>query len=195
MKTIFTTLFFTFTLISSFAQTESGSSKHLAFKGVPIDGTLNDYVSKMKESGFEPVKTEDRSALLKGDFASYKNCIVAVTTLKQKDLVSKITVRFPDCDTWSSLTSNYFNLKDLLTQKYGNFSECVEKFQSHVKDDDLSKMLQVKLNNCKYYTVYETDKGTIRLSIEDEGGRCFVRLAYSDKMNNETIKKGDINDL
>ncbi|HET7002179.1 MAG TPA: hypothetical protein VFI33_12745, partial [Puia sp.] len=163
MKTIFTTLFLTFTLITSFGQITSESSKHLSFKGVPIDGTLNDYVSKMKDSGFDPVKTEDRAALLKGDFASYKNCIVGVTTLKQKDLVNKITVKFPDCDTWSSLTTNYFNLKEMLTEKYGKFSDCVEKFQSHVADDDLSKMLQVKLNNCKYYTVYETDKGTIQL--------------------------------
>jgi hypothetical protein len=195
MKTIFSTLFFIFTLITSFAQTNSDASKHLSFKGVPIDGTLDDYVSKMKNTGFDQIKKEDRSALLKGDFASYKNCTVAVTTLKQKDLVSNIAVRFPDCDTWSSLTSNYFNLKDLLTEKYGKFSDCVEKFQTHVKDDDLSKMLQVKLDACKYYTVYETDKGTIRLSIEEEGGRCFVKLAYSDKVNNETIKKKAIDDL
>ena len=195
MKTIFTTLFFTFTLITSFSQTTSESSKHLSFKGVPIDGTLSDYVSRMKDGGFDQIKSEDRTALLKGDFATYKNCVVSVATLKQKDLVNKITVKFPDCDTWTTLTANYFNLKEMLTTKYGNFSDCVEKFQNHVKDDDLSKMLQVKLNNCKYYTVYETDKGTIRLSIETDAGRCFVKLAYLDKMNSETIKKGALDDL
>ena len=196
MKTIFSTLFFTLTVMTSFAQIKSDSSKHLAFKGVPIDGTLNEYVSKMKNSGFTQIKTEDGVALLEGDFASYKNCILEVITLKQKDLVSKITVIFPDCDTWSSLTSNYFNLKEMLTEKYGKLSDCVEKFQSHTPDDDLSKMLEVKLDACKYYTTYETEKGTIKLSIEhDSRSRCFVKLAYFDKINSGTIKKEALNDL
>ena len=59
----------------------------------------------MKQNGFTHIGTEDGVAMLKGDFASYKNCIVGVATLKQKDLVSKITVIFPECDTWS-----YFRL-------------------------------------------------------------------------------------
>jgi hypothetical protein len=195
MKTILSTLFFTFTFATSFTQIKSDSSKHLSFKGIPIDGTLNEYVSKMRESGFDQIRMENGAAVLKGDFASYKNCIVGVTTLKQKDLVSKITVKFPYCDTWSSLTANYFDLKEMLTEKYGKFSDCVEKFQSHVPDDDLSKMLQVKLDACKYYTIYNTEKGSLQLSIENEGGRCFVKLAYLDKMNSETIKKKALDDL
>jgi len=189
------TLFFAFTLMTAFTQIKSDSSKHLSFKGVPIDGTLNDYVSKMQNNGFVQIKSEEGAALLKGDFASYKNCIVGVTTLKQKDLVSKITVKFPDCDDWSSLSSNYFNLKEMLTEKYGNFSDCVEKFQSRTPDDDLSKMLQVKLDACKYHTIYNTEKGTIQLSIENKSGRCFVKLAYVDKLNSDNIKKKALDDL
>jgi hypothetical protein len=72
---------------------------HLAFKGVPIDGTLEEYVSKMKKSGFTHSGTKDGVAILEGDFASYKSCIVGVSTLKQKNLVSKIAVIFPGRDT------------------------------------------------------------------------------------------------
>jgi hypothetical protein len=148
MKTIFSAPFFALTVMSSFAQIKSDSSKHLSFKGVPINGTLNEYVSKMKMNGFTQIGTEDGVALLKGDFASYKNCIIGVSTLKQKDLVSKISVIFPECDTWSSLTSSYFNLKEMLTEKYGKLADCVEKFQSPTLDNDLSKMYQVKLDAC-----------------------------------------------
>ena len=196
MKTIFTSLLFTLTVMNSFAQTKSDSSKHLTFKGVPIDGTLNEYVLKMKKSGFTHTGTKDGIALLKGDFASYKNCIVGVSTLKQKDLVSKIAVMFPDRDTWSSLSSNYFNLKELLTEKYGDLSESVEEFQSYTPEDDGSKMIQVNLGACKYYTTYETAKGTIQLSIEYDGvTRCFVKLAYFDKINSEAVKKQALDDL
>ena len=78
------------------AQETANSSEHLTFKGVPIDGTLNEYVSKLKRSGFTHIGIENGIAMLKGDFAAYKNCIIGVSTLKQKDLVSKIAVIFPE---------------------------------------------------------------------------------------------------
>ena len=81
-------------IFTSFSQTKSDTSRHLTFKGVPIDGTLADYILKMKKSGFTHKGTKDGVAVLEGDFASYKKCIVGVSTLKQKDLVSKIVVFF-----------------------------------------------------------------------------------------------------
>lgn len=108
-------MFFALTTTLIYAQ----SSEHLSFKGVPIDGTLNEYVAKMKQSGFTMLGTEDGVAMLKGDFASYKGCIIGVSTLNGKDLVSKITVIFPSYESWSLLASNYFNLKEMLTEKYG----------------------------------------------------------------------------
>ena len=67
----------------------------MSFKGVPIDGTLNEYVAKMKQSGFQYLGSEDGTAMLKGDFAGYKNCHVGVTTLNKMDLVHKILRDFP----------------------------------------------------------------------------------------------------
>jgi len=182
--------------MTSFAQVKQDTSKHLTFKGVPIDGTLAEYVSKMKKSGFIHKGTKNGISILEGDFASYKNCIIGVSTLKQKDLVSKIAVIFPDRETWSSLSSNYFNLKELLTEKYGEPSESEEEFQSYTPDDDGSKMIQVQLGACKYYATYETEKGSIQLTIEHDGvTRCFVKLAYFDKINSETVKKQALDDL
>ena len=111
-------------------------------------------------------------------------------------MVGKIVVIFPDRETWSSLSSNYFNLKELLTEKYGKSSESVEEFQSYTPDDDGSKMIKVKLDACKYYTTYETEKGTIQLAVEhNDSGDCFVRLIYLDKINSETVKKQALDDL
>lgn len=196
MKTLLFVLLFVATSFSSFSQTKLDTSKHLTFKGVPIDGTLADYILKMKKGGFTHKGTKDGVAILEGDFASYKNCIVGVSTLKQKDLVSKIIVLFPDRETWSALSSNYFNLKELLTEKYGKPSESVEEFQSYTPDDDGSKLTQVQLGACKYYTTFETGKGSIQLTIEHDGvTRCFVKLAYFDKLNGDTIKKQALDDL
>ncbi len=196
MKKIFSALVFTLTVITCFAQVKSDTSKHLTFKGVPINGTLAEFVTSMKKSGFVQKGTKEGIAILEGDFASYKNCIVGVSTLKNKDLVSKIAVMFPSLKTWSSLSTNYFHLKELLTEKYGKPSESVEKFQSYTPDDDGSKITQVELGACKYYTTFETEKGTIQLAIEHDGmTSCFIKLAYFDKINSETIKKQALDDL
>jgi len=194
MKTKFLTLIFALTTMLTFAQT----SEHLSFKGVPIDGTLDEYVSKMKQNGFTHIGTEDGTAILNGDFAGYKDCYVGVSTLNQKDLVHKIAVIFPERETWSTLSGNYFDLKKMLTEKYGKPSDVVEKFEgsSYSQKDDNSKMYEVKMDRCKYYSIWLTDKGEIQLSIEHESVvRCFVRLGYFDKINSEIIKAKAIDDL
>ena len=179
MKTEFLTLFISLTTMLTFAQT----SEHLSFKGIPIDGTLDQYVSKMKQSGFTNLSTEDGTVLLSGDFAGYKGCMVGVSTLKQKDLVYKIGVVFPAKDTWSTLSGNYSDLKQMLTEKYGKPSDVVEKFD-------------VKFDRCKYYSIWQTDKGEIQLSIDHNRLiSCFVKLAYFDKINSDIINAKAKDDL
>jgi hypothetical protein len=209
MKRHFFTLIFVLTTMLTFAQT----SEHLSFKNVPIDGTLDEYVAKMKQSGFTMRSaensgllfrsstmhsTENGVAILKGDFAAYKNCIVSVVTLKGKDLVSKVTVTFPSKDTWSGLSGIYFDLKQMLTEKYGKPSDVVEKFDvpsySQPKDDN-DKIFEVKMNRCEYYTIFETAKGSIRLTIMPVDMECYVTLAYIDKINSEIIRAKAIDDL
>lgn len=75
-------------VLSSFAQ----SSEHLKFKGVLIDGTLNEYVLKMKQVGFQLIEKDDGVALLEGEFARYRGCLIAVSTLKSVNVVNTIDV-------------------------------------------------------------------------------------------------------
>jgi len=193
MKTKILTIIFALTTILTLAQT----SEHLSFKGIPIDGTLDEYVSKMKQNGFTHLGTEDGTALLKGDFAGYKSCIVGVSTLKQKDLVHKIAVIFPDKEIWSTLSGNYFDLKQMLTEKYGKPSDVVEKFDTYSQpNDDNRKMYEVEFDRCKYYSIYESQNGTIELSIGHDGvTSCYVQLVYFDKINSDIIKKKAKGDL
>jgi len=181
------------TITSNYSQ----SSDHLAFKGVPIDGTLKEYVSKMEQEGFTNLGIKDQTGILIGEFAGYKNCNIDVATLKQKDLVYKIAVLFPEKDTWSTLSGNYFDLKDMLTEKYGKPSEVVEKFDSYSQPrDDNDKMYKVKFDNCKYSSIWKTDKGEIQLSIQHQGViTCYVVLSYSDKINSNIIKTKAKRDL
>lgn len=182
-------------VVTAFCQNKSDTSKHLAFKGVPIDGTLNDFVAKLKKSGLTYISTSDGIAQFKGEFSGYKDC--TIYALSQKDLVYRVGVIFPDQSTWSGLSDNYFNLKRLLIEKYGEFTAIVkEEFQSRYVDDDNSKMHEVKMGRCKYSLTTGTTEGVIELSIKNIGvSHCFVQLIYEDKINGELKQKQAKDDL
>ena len=135
--------------LSSFAQTDA---QHLKFKGVPIDGTLAAYVSKMKAAGFSDLGIKDGTAVLQGDFAGFKGCIIGVSTLKTTNVVNTIGVIFPECDNWSKLENNYQTLKEMLIQKYGEPADCVEKFQSYSQPNDDG----LRLTFCEWTNVHIT---------------------------------------
>ena len=196
MKKIIITLSLLMVLVlSSFAL----NSEHLKFKGVPIDGTLNEYVSKMKQAGFVLEGTEDGVALLSGEFAGYSDCIVGVKTLQKLNLVHEIVVLFPSQDKWAGLNYDYERLKTMLSKKYGEPDECVEKFNapSYMITDDNDKMRQVENNNCEYYSKYDTNNGSITLTISNDGYEfgCRVKLFYTDKINSEIFDDAAMEDL
>ncbi len=193
MKTKFLLIFSLFFLALLQAQT----SEHLTFKGVPIDGKLTEFVAKMKLAGFTHLQTTDGVAFLSGDFAGYKKCMVGVSTLKQNDLVNKAVVIFPDLSSWGALENNYLNLKLLLSEKYGEPTTVLEQFETKVQylDDNL-RLTYLQLDQCKYYSVWDTNKGTIQLGIDHNGiESCFVKLAYFDKINSAIIETNAKDDL
>jgi len=189
-------IFFTWVFMLLAAVVLAQQPQHLLFKGVPIDGTMDAYILQMKQAGFTLIKTEDGAALLIGDFAGHKNCSLFVTTLKQKNLVYKITVHFSDKETWLPLFGNYAEIKQLLTEKYGNPTEVIEKFDRRTEAlDDMIRMMDVRSDRCKYSSNWNTDKGTIVLSIDHIGYNTFVKLEYFDKINGAVIKLKAKDDL
>ncbi len=218
-------------IVNTFVLLAQTKSEHLTFKGIPIDGTLNEFVEKMKQCGFRATnikenitklrkelekinnpevetvlnlilalseaENDNKLVKLKGDFAGYRNCSVFVGVLEYKDLVDRIGVVFPECDLWSSLSSNYFSLKEMLIQKYGQPSDCTEKFQSYSEPtNDKDRIYEVRMGRCEYNAIWQIEKGKICLSIqyEDRYG-CFVALRYIDKINSEIMKAEAMNDL
>ena len=193
MKKIVVTLF----LLMSFTLTFAQSSEHLKFKGVPIDGTLSEYVSKMKQAGFQLVGTDDGVALLEGEFAGYRGCLIAVSTLKSVNVVNTIGVVFPARENWSSLEGDYEHLKSMLTEKYGEPSDVVEEFQGYGDPQtDQEKWINLMTDNYTWYTIFETENGDIQLSLEKgDYGEYFVLLKYFDKINTEAVRSAAMEDL
>ena len=171
-------------------------SEHLTFKGIPIDGTLRQFTTQLVQKGFTKLSSENGQAVLKGDFAGYKDCYVLVSTIEQRDLVYMTGVMFPDLDQWGLLENNYQKLKEMLTKKYGKPAEVVEDFQSRLKPKtDRDKLYELKFDRCTYKTIFETEKGRIVVSLAHEVSKCFVVLAYVDGINGGLAQDAAMDDL
>lgn len=167
--------------IASIAQTSTG---HLTFKGIPIDGTLKEFVSKLEKTGLSYFGEYNGSAILEGEFAGCKECQIWVNTIEGSDVVRSVAVCFPATDEWSMLESNYRMIKNVLTKKYGAPCECTEEFQGYgYPRDNSDKLLRLKMDKCTYKTIYYNSNGVITLSLAHTILRTFVVLFY---VNNDT---------
>ena len=151
----------------------------------------------MVKAGFHYEGTQDGIAILSGDFAGYKGCMVGVSTLKNLDVVSRIAVLFPNKDTWSAVLIDYETLKAMLTEKYGTPSDSKEKFTSYVGDSNDLMMLALKEGEYVWYTTFTTELGDIELTIMSgtEYDTAMVRLSYHDKANSEKVRNAAMDDL
>lgn len=176
------------------AQTDN---PHLTFKGIPIDGELNLFISKLKNEGFTVYRSSDGTDALLGEFASYKDCTIIPNAVTSRKIVNRVGVALPFADNWATLSARYYSLKTMLIKKYGNYSRCTENFQTGLTDLDNSfKTALVLRGNCTYETVFSTPKGDITLAIGGGTGKeATVMLFYQDKINSELGSDKAMDDL
>ena len=84
----------------------------------------------------------------------------------------------------------------MLSQKYGVPTEVVEQFQnSPVPKTNNDKLFELSMDRCTWYTLYETPKGDIKLSLQKVDWDYFVSLMYYDKINTDAVRSSAIDDL
>ncbi len=188
MKKLFIVLF---AILGLFAKAQE--SQHLSIEGVPIDGTKNEFISKLKQKGLKQDPKEPR--VLTGKFAGYSNCKVYAISDDDKNLMYGAAVIFPDADNWKILSSNYFSIKNMLTEKYGDPIEEIEEFQQPYSwSNDTQKFHEVIMGRVTYKSKFSNEKGSIILSIEQiEHLVCYVNLIYFD-YTNATLVLGNAQD-
>ena len=153
----------------------SAQTNHMKFKGIPMEGTLNSFVQKLKAKGYTYLGQEDGIAILKGEFATIKGCTVFVNRFSDRDQVNMVGVVFPEEKTWNAITTSYYLLKDMLTEKYGK-PDCVEEFS---KRDPQS-----------------CENGNIQLSMKKTNTlAASVFLRYIDNENADETRKKMMDDL
>ena len=194
MRTRSITLLFAllFGFIISFAQIG-----HLKFKGVPIDGTLNSFTSKLTKKGFSVIQKGDNTTLMNGSFAGQNDCLAYIFRDEKIDVVNGVVLYFPSLDSWSALEGQYNSIKDLLIEKYGKPADVIEEFQSRVQPrDDNCKLHELKFDRCTYKTIFEIEEGRIILALAKlDYNECCVSLVYADAINGTISRQSMLEDL
>lgn len=172
----------------------TATSSHLEFKGIPIDGSIEDFASKLKRNGFESMRTHDNDIYFEGDFAGY-DCRVTIESTSS-GTVCAVKAFMEGPNDWQPIEDNYKTLKTALTKKYGKPAKCVERFTSYLQPQSNSeKYYNLSFGECNYVTTFKTDKGTIILSIAKEDFDEGVALIYQDKENSKIAASDMLDEL
>ena len=164
--------------LSSFAQ----DPQHLEFKGISLDGKLSDFVSRLSKEGFTfKGYVRDYVAVMEGIFAGNYATIHILATPKSK-IVWKTTVNYNEIESWSSLKSDYLNMKELFTKKYGEPEAHYEFFSSPYYEGDGYELQALRKEKCDYISFYRLPLGGVIVQISQFG---YIQMSYEDKINSK----------
>lgn len=155
---------------------------HLTFKGIPINGNVSDFVNKMKEDGFTLKQTfSDGSAVMEGKFAD-KYCDLYVLATPTSKTVWKVAVMLKkEYTNWPDIESDYNELKNLYSIKYGSPLDDFSFFSSPYKLGDGYEMTALRMDKCSYMVLYKVeDIGHIAINMTT---LCKISIAYEDSIN------------
>ncbi len=169
--------------------------EHLEFMGIPIDGPLETFVEKLESKGLKRGTDLETAFLMEGNFAGYSDCSIYIYSSGRDDYVYMVAASIIGT-TWNTLSSCYFYLKNMLSQKYGVPSQHVETFESMQQPtSDTERMYYLQLNKCNYETVFSLPNGSISLKIMYVPGASSVLLMYIDAENNHRNQFNTLDDL
>jgi len=196
MKKLIFTLCVLFGALTGGAQEVPG---RMAFKGVPIDGTLDAFVAKMEQKGLTRVGEQGSMVMLTGPVGIFSDCLITVLSTPAKDPVYGVVAMLPPSDSWPTLEGQYDTLKKQLTGKYGKPTTEGEVFRGVPDASKLSpvqKLDYLTRDECKFVSLYERPEGRVMLTLQHDANLgCFVRLLYSDRTNMEKAQAAASDDL
>lgn len=189
MKKILLTLAVFLAAISMVAQ------EHLAFKGIPIEGSMREFCQKLKAKGYTPILQENDISSFSGEFTS-RQVEVYVFAGNNGENVYGVGVFLDPDSEWNSLTTDYFYYKDLYTRKYGE-PTIAREYNPAYSDSNTALMSELNRGTVDYSSTWKVKGGlitiAIRKSFEIYEGRVII--AYSDTQSREAKIQSDLNDI
>lgn len=157
-------------------------SQAQSFYGIPIKGSIPQFVSNYKAKGFTVKKINDLiiSASGKMGFEEIEVYGYATPITKQ---IFKIVAYFPEQDEWEDLKSSYMRTKQAITDKYGEPDDVTEIFEPPYEDgkNDGSELGGLSQEKIVFRTIWARRANT---NIMIEMTKDFqLKLTYENAQN------------
>ena len=156
--------------------------KHLTFKGVPIDETLDVFVGRLNGLGFTQVSMDKENAVMEGPFCG-KQCKAVIAASVKTGVVYSASVYVEKSTEWFVIKAAYYRYKLLLAQKYGG-GESIECFLYPYSDGGGNEEKALRDKKCHYMTSFHVPNGEISIVLEWRGEFTLV-ISYKDRINGE----------
>ena len=156
--------------------------KHLTFKGVPIDETLDVFVGRLNGLGFTQVSMDKENAVMEGPFCG-KQCKAVIAASVKTGVVYSASVYVEKSTEWFVIKVAYYRYKLLLAQKYGG-GESIECFLYPYSDGGGNEEKALRDKKCHYMTSFHVPNGEISIVLEWQGEFTVV-ISYKDRINGE----------
>lgn len=169
---------------------ELSKKEHALFKGVSMDN-LNELESTLVRDGFTYIKSPNAiSKLYEGTFGGVDDCYITILYTPITKRVAQVVVDYPNRDSWTKLTDDFYNAAKALIWKYGAPREDMKI--EIVRPDCRGNELDCLENGSGIAYLYGWDiqGGGISLKIMPE--QC-VTIKYFDDSNIELFRREKAN--
>ena len=179
MKRLVTILALFFVVFSTSAQ------EHLKIKGIPIDGNVTTFISKLKNAGLKNNAKYSEAlgrTILSGDFAVLHNCNWAFLSTKN-GTVCKVIIMSESYTGWLNCKSKYNEMKELLCTKY-ELVDSYEYFRNPYYEGDGYELSALSQEKGDWQCFFNCEEGAINLSLEATDSReGYITISYEDHKN------------
>jgi hypothetical protein len=177
--------------ILSIGITTAQQQEHFKFKGIPIDGPVSTFRSKLIADGF----TEVKKGVFSGKFLR-QNCMVSLVA-DDNNMIWRVAAVFPQSNTWSTIEAQFNSHVALYTEKYGKPTSISREFGTYTSDHPGLKMIAISNGECRYIAIWKTQYGEIDVRIVKGSGydTGAVRVVYTDKANKNAVHQSDLDEI
>lgn len=169
--------------------------RHLLFRGIPLDGGVDDFSRKLQWMGYTQPRREGGAVFLTGDFSGIANSRVEIYPVE--GIVYLVRVSFPAQPYWSAARNRYQSLKFSFREKYGREFDSTERLSRRFPEGGGNEVWGFQDESSVWESSFAAPMGTIVLKVlfdtQTEGFRVIAD--YLDKVNYQLKKDLDLNDL
>jgi hypothetical protein len=176
------------------------NAQKFEFKGVSLNKKADEFIEELKDKNVEFVTKVDGIGYgmyyyLIGSYAGRRNCNIFLTSYNDGE-IELLGVHLPAKSTWSSLEDEYYEMKELLTKKYGKPYSSEEEFIGYEDKMEVvgNEMEAIEKHRIRYYTTWEMKviKNTVRLYISEDKKVVITYSKYFDGNKYKSQKEEDI---